>query len=156
MARIFVYEGRDLPDLDPALSVDQIREHYTQFFPELNNADTRQGKRGDNEEITFTRRTGTKGQEKAGPLKWEMRQIEPEDLVGFNHLRPWGAFCNGQLIQAYSDRSIAEEVCQDQALYADIKAELKKLEESIQTKRPGVVDYDILSRIYNLLLEELY
>lgn len=61
MARIFVYDGRDFPDPDPNMAVDDVRRHYGEFFPELANADTKEEKRGDDTVHTFSRRIGTKG-----------------------------------------------------------------------------------------------
>ncbi len=59
--RVFVYDGREFPDPDPKMSVDEVRQSMTNFFPELANAETKQSKRGDNDIIEFNRRVGTKG-----------------------------------------------------------------------------------------------
>ncbi len=59
--RVFVYDGREFPDPDPKMPVDEVRQSMTNFFPELANAETRQSKRGDNDIIEFNRRVGTKG-----------------------------------------------------------------------------------------------
>jgi PRTRC genetic system protein C len=142
--------------LNPSLTVDQIKDHYTQFFPELNNADTTHGKRGDNEEITFTRRTGTKGQEKADSPKWEMRQIKPEDLSGFENLRPFGIFQDGQLMQTYTDKAVAAERCRDAALYLEIREQLSQLANQVMAKFPGATEYSVFTMIFDLLREELY
>ncbi len=61
MARVFIVEGRQFPDPDPNLTVDEVRQHMTNFFPELSNADTKESKDGENHAYTFTRRVGTKG-----------------------------------------------------------------------------------------------
>jgi PRTRC genetic system protein C len=61
MARIFVVDGRELPDPDPKLPVDEVRKQLSEFFPELANADTREEKRDDEVRFVFTRRIGTKG-----------------------------------------------------------------------------------------------
>jgi PRTRC genetic system protein C len=61
MARIFIYDGREFPDPDPKLSVEDVRKHLGEFFPELANAESREEKRGDDAVFTFTRRIGTKG-----------------------------------------------------------------------------------------------
>ena len=61
--RAFVYDGREFPDPDPKLSVEDVRKQMTEFFPELANADTREEKRGDGTvAYTFSKRIGTKGQ----------------------------------------------------------------------------------------------
>ena len=61
MARVFVYDGREFPDPDPNMSVEEVRQSMTNFFPELANADTKQSKRGDDDIVEFQKRVGTKG-----------------------------------------------------------------------------------------------
>jgi len=61
MARVFVYDGREFPDPDPNMSVEEVRQSMTSFFPELANADTKQSKRGDDDIVEFQKRVGTKG-----------------------------------------------------------------------------------------------
>lgn len=61
MARIFVYDGREFPDPDPASTPEEVRQSMTSFFPELANADIKQSKRGDDDIIEFQKRVGTKG-----------------------------------------------------------------------------------------------
>ena len=61
MARIFVYDGREFPDPDSKLAVDDVRKQLAEFFPELANAETREEKRGEDVVYTFTKRIGTKG-----------------------------------------------------------------------------------------------
>jgi len=61
MARVFVYDGREFPDPDPSMSVEEVRQSMTSFFPELANADTKQSKRDDDDIIEFQKRVGTKG-----------------------------------------------------------------------------------------------
>ena len=61
MARIFLYDGREFPDPDPQLSVEEVRQQLSVFFPELSNADTREERRGENTVYTFSKRIGTKG-----------------------------------------------------------------------------------------------
>ena len=62
MTRVFVYDGREFPDPDPGLSVEDVRKQLSDFFPELTNAETREERRGDDEvRYTFARRIGTKG-----------------------------------------------------------------------------------------------
>lgn len=66
--RVFVYDGREFPDPDPSLSVDEVRSSMTNFFPELANAETQNSERdsetepGTKDNIhEFQRRVGTKG-----------------------------------------------------------------------------------------------
>ena len=61
MTRIFVVDGREFPDPDPNLKVDEVRQHMSIFFPEISNAETKQSKRGEDDIIEFRRRVGTKG-----------------------------------------------------------------------------------------------
>jgi PRTRC genetic system protein C len=61
MPRLFVYDGREFPDPDAKLSVEDVRKQLAEFFPELANADTREEKRGEDTVYTFSRRIGTKG-----------------------------------------------------------------------------------------------
>jgi len=61
MARIFVYDGREFPDPDPALTPDEVRQKMTDFFPELANAEVIEQKRGDDTLYELKRRVGTKG-----------------------------------------------------------------------------------------------
>lgn len=59
--RIFVIEGKDYSDPDPALSIDEVRQSMVQFFPELANSETKESKRGEDQVIEFRKRVGTKG-----------------------------------------------------------------------------------------------
>ncbi len=61
MARVFVYDGREFPDPDPSLSVDEVRTSMSNFFPELSNAETTESKRGEDTIIEFKKRVGVKG-----------------------------------------------------------------------------------------------
>ena len=61
MARIFVYDGREFPDPDPKVPIEDVRRQLSEYFPELTNADTREEKRGDDTVYTFSKRIGTKG-----------------------------------------------------------------------------------------------
>ena len=73
--RAFIYDGREFPDPDPRLSVEEVRKQFAEFLPELTNADTREEKRADGTVVyTFSKRIGTKGRPgdagdktKAGP-----------------------------------------------------------------------------------------
>jgi PRTRC genetic system protein C len=61
MARHFIYDGREFPDPDSRLPVEEVRRQLAEFFPELTNADTREEQREGDTVYTFTRRIGTKG-----------------------------------------------------------------------------------------------
>ena len=61
MARQFVYDGRIHPDPDPSLSVDQVKDQMSSFFPEVATAEVRTTQRGEDQVHEFVRRTGTKG-----------------------------------------------------------------------------------------------
>jgi len=62
VARIFVYDTREFPDPDPTMSPDEVRQSMTNFFPELANAEIKQGKRGEDDIVEFKKRVGTKGE----------------------------------------------------------------------------------------------
>ena len=51
--RIFVVDGREFPDPDPNLKVDEIRQHMMNFFPELFNAESKESKRDEDTIIEF-------------------------------------------------------------------------------------------------------
>ncbi len=59
--RVFVYDGREFPDPDPKMSIDEVRQSMTNFFPELANAESKTTKRGEDDVIEFKKRVGTKG-----------------------------------------------------------------------------------------------
>lgn len=61
MARTFIYDGRQFPDPDAKLPVEEVRKQLAEFFPELANAETREEQREGDTVYTFTRRIGTKG-----------------------------------------------------------------------------------------------
>jgi len=61
MARKFIIDGREFPDIDPKLTTEEVRQHYANFFSELSNASTSESRSGDDIIYTFQKRTGTKG-----------------------------------------------------------------------------------------------
>ena len=61
MARIFIVSDKEIPDPDPSMTVEQVRENFATFFPEVHNAVAKESKRGDDTLIEFTRLVGTKG-----------------------------------------------------------------------------------------------
>ena len=84
MARIFSYDGRQFPDPDPEMSVEDVRKHFSDFFPELTNADTREEKRGDDTVFTFTKRIGTKGRRRRSPSVLRvLRRVPAKELRVF-------------------------------------------------------------------------
>jgi len=44
------------------MSPDEVRQSMTNFFPELANAEIKQGKRGEDDIVEFKKRVGTKGE----------------------------------------------------------------------------------------------
>ena len=60
--RKFSYNGVNLPDPNPALGIDQVREIFTATHPEIANAAI-DGPilKGDTHTYTFVRSVGTKG-----------------------------------------------------------------------------------------------
>ena len=66
MARVFIVNGKQIPDPDPKKTVDQVRRDLAEtFFPDLANADVREEPRGEDTYYHFTRRVGTKGRRRA-------------------------------------------------------------------------------------------
>lgn len=61
MSRIFVYDGREFPDPDVNMTIEEVKKQMADFFPELTTADHKESKRGDDTLITFNKRVGTKG-----------------------------------------------------------------------------------------------
>ena len=59
--RVFVYDGREHPDPDPELPVEEVRHIFAGFFPEVATAEVRTTQREDDEVVEFVRRVGTKG-----------------------------------------------------------------------------------------------
>jgi PRTRC genetic system protein C len=62
LTRKFTYNGVDLPDPNPSLTVDQCREIFAQAHPEIANAAI-EGPvtKGGVQSYTFVRSVGTKG-----------------------------------------------------------------------------------------------
>lgn len=84
MARLFIYDGREFPDPDEALSVDEVRKQMSEFFPELTNADVREEKRGEDTAYTFTRRIGTKGARRRPSVASILRRVPAKHLAVFD------------------------------------------------------------------------
>ena len=61
MSRKFVYDGREFPDPDPAMTPEEVRKAMTDFFPELANADIKEQKKDQDTYYEFVRKTGVKG-----------------------------------------------------------------------------------------------
>ena len=67
MARVFIVNGKQIPDPDLKKTVEQVRRDLAEtFFPDLANADVREEPRGEDTFYHFTRRVGTKGRRRAG------------------------------------------------------------------------------------------
>ncbi|WP_186058892.1 PRTRC system protein C [Burkholderia gladioli] len=64
LAREFAYNGAKLADPAPAFTVQQVRDFYSQTYPELTNADIEgPAVKGNRNVYTFRRAVGTKGRE---------------------------------------------------------------------------------------------
>ena len=59
--RVFVYDDREFPDPDPNMTIDEVRQYETIYFPELANAEVIESKRGEDDIIEFVKRVGVKG-----------------------------------------------------------------------------------------------
>jgi PRTRC genetic system protein C len=86
MARMFIYDGREFPDPDPQLPVDEVRKQLAEFFPELASADTRQEQRGEDTVVSFTKRIGTKGRPRSGDVVTVLRRVPAKRLRIFELL----------------------------------------------------------------------
>ena len=80
MARAFIYDGREFPDPDPKVSVEEIRKQLAEFFPELANAETREERCGEDTVYTFTRRIGTKGRRRLPRVVAILRRVPEKRL----------------------------------------------------------------------------
>jgi len=65
MARIFIVDEREHPDPDPNLSIEQVRDMFADFYPDLANATHTITPRGEDQVVDFRRTVGTKGQTRA-------------------------------------------------------------------------------------------
>ena len=61
MARIIIYDGREFPDPDPSLSIDEIKQMFASFLPELATAEVKESDRGDDKVYHLVKRVGVKG-----------------------------------------------------------------------------------------------
>ena len=59
--RVFVYDGREHPDPDPSLSVEEVKRTFADFFPEVATAEVRTTQRDEDEVVEFVKRVGVKG-----------------------------------------------------------------------------------------------
>ena len=84
MTRIFSYDGREFPDPDPKLAVEEVRQQLSQFFPELVNAETRETRRGEDTVYTFSKRIGTKGRGKGRNIVAILRGVPEKRLAVFD------------------------------------------------------------------------
>lgn len=61
MTRVFVIDGREHPDPDPSLSIQEVRDTFALYFPELANSTSTERKDGERTVVEFRRTVGTKG-----------------------------------------------------------------------------------------------
>ena len=47
MTRVFVYDGREFPDPDPQMSVEQVKNTLIDFYGEIANASVKESQRGE-------------------------------------------------------------------------------------------------------------
>jgi len=67
MARIFVIDDREHPDPDPSRTIEEVRDMFADFFPDLANATHTVTQRGEDQVIDFMRTVGTKGEQHRNP-----------------------------------------------------------------------------------------
>ena len=61
LPREFILDGRKLADPNPAMSIDEVRTHYTGIYPALNNSSCEEQLTERARTITFTTAIGHKG-----------------------------------------------------------------------------------------------
>jgi len=61
MPREFILDGRKLADPDPALSIEEVRTHYSGIYPALNNSSYEEQLTDTKRSITFSTSIGHKG-----------------------------------------------------------------------------------------------
>lgn len=61
LTRIFSYNGTDIPDPNPALSIREVQDILSAQYPELANAKPRTESEGSRTTVSFTVAAGTKG-----------------------------------------------------------------------------------------------
>lgn len=61
MARIFVVDGKEMPDHDENLTIEEVKRQLTTFYPELSNAKVEERTRGEDQIYEFKRQVGVKG-----------------------------------------------------------------------------------------------
>lgn len=77
--RKFVYDGKSYDDPNPDFSIDQVREHMANFFPELTTAEVLPARtEGDDQIIEFKRKVGVKGVTAIAVVEDEEETHNPE------------------------------------------------------------------------------
>ncbi len=61
LPRDFILDGRKLADPNPALSIEEVRAHYTGIYPALNNSSYEEQLTDRTRMVTFTTSIGHKG-----------------------------------------------------------------------------------------------
>ncbi|OGV45836.1 MAG: hypothetical protein A2017_18215 [Lentisphaerae bacterium GWF2_44_16] len=62
LERVFEFNGVRLPDPGPDLTVDEVKNHYAQVYPELTNSAAKGPVTEKNKQVySFNHSTGTKG-----------------------------------------------------------------------------------------------
>ena len=61
MVRVFIVDEREFPDPEPSMTIEQVRDSLSDFYPDLANATHTQTQRGEDQVIDFRRTVGTKG-----------------------------------------------------------------------------------------------
>lgn len=61
ITRSFYIGGRRYADPDPAKSIDEVRQHYANIEPSLNNASYEVENSGNEQKVKFTTAVGHKG-----------------------------------------------------------------------------------------------
>ena len=81
--RFFIYDGRKMPDPDPRLDPEQVRQQLAALSPDLASATTSMVVVDGEEHYTFTKRIGTKGAAGGVPTRERPRLEDGRvDVIG--------------------------------------------------------------------------
>lgn len=61
LPRSFYLDGRKLADPNPALSIEEVRAHYSGVYPALNNSSYEEQTTDTEQKVTFSTAVGHKG-----------------------------------------------------------------------------------------------
>ena len=106
MARIIVYDGREHPDPDPAVTIDEVKDIMSTWYPDMANATYKTEKRGTDTLYIFRKTVGTKGASAHETLAELVLQTPPAELeilrIYDGIADPHGLVNHDKLLELYS------------------------------------------------------